>query len=359
MAASKPPVAANTSTDDAAAATWLPNFCSPSVLLAIVIVVELLVVTILIAPSDESQPLLRRLGTATLFAQWIAFLCALSLCEFRAWLGRFTPQRGLLVAYVLILAITLMCSTLVSTLDLLLGLRLTLPAAFQVRFVLRSVALAGLIGAALLRYFYVMEQWRARVRAEAQARVDALQARIRPHFLFNSMNTIASLIRTQPADAERAVEDLSDLFRAALGADNKLSTLAAEIELARRYLAIERLRLGERLRVEIDVDDLPGELAVPTLLLQPLVENAVYHGVQPLAQGGVVRVRGVRSGAGIEITISNPRPPEGERMPSRHGMALANTRSRIEYHFAWRGALVVQEGAEDFTVVLRLPDGAN
>jgi len=356
MAASKPPIAANAPMVEVAGDAWLPNFCSSSVLLAIVVVVELLVVAILVAPSDETQALLPRLGTATLFAQWVACLCTLSLCEFRTRLGRFAPQHGVLVAYLLILAITLMCSTLVSTLDIMLGLRLTLPAPLQVRFILRNVALAGLVGAALLRYFYVMEQWRARVKAEAQARVDALQARIRPHFLFNSMNTIASLIRTEPRNAERAVEDLCDLFRAALGADNSLSTLAEEIELARRYLAIEQLRLGERLRVEIDVDDLPGKLAVPTLLLQPLVENAVYHGVQPLAEGGVVRMRGARAGAGVEITISNPRPREGERMPSRHGMALANTRSRIEYHFAWRGALIVQEGAEDFTVVLRLPD---
>ena len=215
-----------------------------------------------------------------------------------------------------------------------------------------------MIGAALLRYFYVIEQWRARVRAEAQARVDALQARIRPHFLFNSMNTIASLIRTRPQDAERAVEDLSDLFRAALGADNRLSTLGVEIELARRYLAIEQLRLGERLRVEMDVAALPEKLPVPPLLLQPLVENAVYHGVQPLAAGGVVTLRGARVNGVVEITIANPRPCEGERMPTRNGMALANTRSRIEYHFGWRGALVVQEGAEDFSVVLRLPENA-
>jgi two-component system sensor histidine kinase AlgZ len=237
--------------------SWLPDFCSADVLLAIVIVVELLVVAVLIAPSDESRPLLPRVGTATLFAEWIALLCTLSLCECRKWLVRFSPQGGLLIAYAMIIAITMLCSSLVSTLDILLGLGLTLPVEFQTRFVLRNAALAALLGAALLRYFYVIEQWRARVRAEAQARVDALQARIRPHFLFNSMNTIASLIRTRPADAEHAVEDLSDLFRAALGADGRLSTLGDEIELARRYLAIEQLRLGARLRVEMDVADLP------------------------------------------------------------------------------------------------------
>jgi two-component system sensor histidine kinase AlgZ len=168
------------------------------------------------------------------------------------------------------------------------------------------------------------------------------------------MNTIASLIRTEPVAAEHAVEDLSDLFRAALGADGRPSTLGTELELARRYLAIEQLRLGDRLRIQIELDDLPMDMVLPALLLQPLVENAVYHGVQPLAAGGTVSLRGQRVGAGVEIVIRNPRPAEGARPPSRHGLALANTRSRIEYHFGWRGTLLVQEGAEDFVVTLHL-----
>lgn len=338
-----------------APATWLPDFCSPPVLFAVIVVVELLVVAILIAPSDESQPLLPRLGTATLFAQWLALLSVVTLCQLRPLLARLPPARGEMVAYLIVLALTALGSTLVSMLDELLALHLTLPAEFRWRFVTRNIALAALLSAALLRYFYVIEQWRARVRAEAQARGDALQARIRPHFLFNSMNTIASLIRTDPRSAEHAVEDLSDLFRAALGAEGKLSTLGEEVELARRYLAIEQLRLGERLRVEVEIGDAPRDLPVPALLLQPLVENAVHHGVQPLADGGTVTLRARRSGSVAEVTIANPRPPEGQRLPTRHGMALANTKSRIEYHFGWRGALVVNASETNFSVTLRLP----
>jgi two-component system, LytTR family, sensor histidine kinase AlgZ len=334
--------------------SWLPDFCSLPVLLAVMFVVELSVLAILIAPSDESQPLLPRLGTATVFAQWLALLCIVCLCQLKSTLAKRSPLASMLIAYALILVITLIGSAVIFIIDQYLGMGLTLPGQFAVRFVLRNVALSALIGAALLRYFYVIEQWRARVQAEARARLDALQARIRPHFLFNSMNTIASLIRTEPVAAEHAVEDLSDLFRAALGADGRPSTLGTELELARRYLAIEQLRLGERLQVQIELDDLPMELLLPALLLQPLVENAVYHGVQPLAAGGTVSLRGQRSGNGVEIVIRNPRPPEGARPPTRHGMALANTRSRIEYHFGWRGSLQVQEGAEDFVVTLRL-----
>jgi len=201
----------------------------------------------------------------------------------------------------------------------------------------------------------VLEQWRARVRAEGKARFEALQARIRPHFLFNSMNTIVSLIRTRPAAAERAVEDLSDLFRAALGADNAVSTLGAELELVRNYLDIEQLRLGERLHVEFDVAALPRQLPVPGLMLQPLIENAIYHGIEQVA-GGTISIRGVRAGGEIRIEIRNPRPREGERGPGRHGVALANTRSRIEYHFGRRGGLDIDAGADYFVCSVRLPD---
>jgi two-component system sensor histidine kinase AlgZ len=170
------------------------------------------------------------------------------------------------------------------------------------------------------------------------------------------MNTIASLIPTRPQDAERAVENLSDLFRAALGNDTARSTLGEELDLVRRYLDIEKLRLGERLRVEWDVADLPADLPMPALLLQPLVENAVYHGVQQLPEGGTVAILGRREGGAVEIVIRNPRPPAGARAAGRHGMALANTRSRIEYHFGRRGALECSAGADDFTCTLRLPD---
>lgn len=320
-------------------------------------VVELSVLAILIAPSDESLALLPRLSTATLFAQWVALLCIVLLCYLRRVLDRLAPLTSVLIAYAAMLAITLGASAVIFVLDQFLQLHLTLAGEFGLRFVLRNVALCALIGAALLRYFYVIEQWRARVEAEAGARLDALQARIRPHFLFNSMNTIASLIRTQPEAAEHAVEDLSDLFRAALRADGRPNTLDAEVELVRRYLAIESLRLGDRLQCTIDVEALPLQMQVPALILQPLVENAVYHGVGALPQGGMVLLRGKRVPGAIEITISNPRPVLGERMPSRNGIALANTRSRIEYHFGWRGSLTVREGEADFEVTLRFPDG--
>jgi two-component system sensor histidine kinase AlgZ len=334
---------------------WLPDFCSLPVLFAVMVVAELLVLVAEIAPSDEMRPLLPRLATVSVFAQWLALVCAVCLCKLRPQLERLSPWLGVLAAYALMLAITVIGSALVFEIDHQLGLNLTLPTQFQGRFVWRSAALCALLGAALLRYFYVLEQWRARVRAEAKARFEALQARIRPHFLFNSMNTIASLIRSRPAEAERAVEDLSDLFRAALGRDAALSTLGAELDLMRQYLDIEKLRLGERLRVDMAVDDLPADLPIPALLLQPLVENAIYHGIQQLPEGGTVSVRGRREADAVVLEIRNPQPPPAARAAPRHGMALDNTRARIEYHFRSRGTLAIDNGIDEFVCVLTLP----
>src|SRR5262249_14418021 len=137
--------------------------------------------------------------------------------QLRPQLGRLQPWLGATIAYVLMLSVSTVGSWLVFTIDQQLELGLTLPPQFQWSFILRNAALCALGGTALLRYFYLLEQWRTRVAAEAKVRFEALQARIRPHFLFNSMNTIASLIRTRPEEAERTVMDLSDLFRAALG----------------------------------------------------------------------------------------------------------------------------------------------
>lgn len=335
---------------------WLPDFCSLPVLFAVMVVAELLVLVAEIAPSDETRPLLPRLATVSVFAQWLALVCAVCLCKLRPQLEKLSPWLGVITAYALMLAVTVIGSALVFEIDHQLGLNLTLPAQFEGRFIWRSAALCALLGAALLRYFYVIEQWRARVRAEAKARFEALQARIRPHFLFNSMNTIASLIRSRPADAEHAVEDLSDLFRAALGRDSSLSTLGAELDLMRRYLDIEKLRLGARLRVDMAVDELPQDLPIPALLLQPLVENAIYHGIQALSEGGTVSIRGRRETNAVVLEIRNPQPPSNVRAAPRNGIALNNTRARIEYHFGTRGTLAVDNGAEEFVCMVRLPD---
>ncbi|MES2688490.1 MAG: histidine kinase [Pseudomonadota bacterium] len=181
---------------------------------------------------------------------------------------------------------------------------------------LSSVLVAGLV-------------WRAKARTPAAtaARLAELQSRIRPHFLFNTLNSAIALVRAEPAKAEAVLEDLSELFRHALADATESVTLGQEIELAQRYLAIEQIRFGERLQVQWNLDPEADPAKLPPLLLQPLVENAVRHGVEPSAVGAQVKISTVRRGSMVVIKVTNSTPAGvGER---GHGLALANVRERL------------------------------
>jgi two-component system sensor histidine kinase AlgZ len=191
---------------------------------------------------------------------------------------------------------------------------------------------------------------------EALARIRALQARIRPHFLFNSMNTIAALTRSSPERAEQAVEDLADLFRASLSDTNVRISLKDEIEIARTHERIEQLRLRDRLQVHWDVDDLPLRVEVPSLILQPLLENAVYHGIEMLAEGGAVSIVGKRVDAMLQIEVRNPIPAQagyGEREGNR--MALENIRQRLELAWPGRARIETEQSDGEFCARLIFP----
>ena len=215
------------------------------------------------------------------------------------------------------------------------------------RFVTGSAGVVTLITALALRYFYVIDRWQAQLAAHARAEADALQARIRPHFLFNSMNMIASLLRRDPEVAERAVLDLSDLFRAALGAGDGDSSLAEEVRLSEHYLGIEQLRLGERLRVDWQrIEPLPWDLPMPRLVLQPLLENAVLHGISRLPEGGAVQITLQVEDDRLRIKVRNTslRPIAGRPACTRgHAQrsiatAWSRPRPRAACRAAWAGA---------------------
>jgi two-component system sensor histidine kinase AlgZ len=222
-------------------------------------------------------------------------------------------------------------------------------------FLVRNLGISAIVSAMLLRYFFVANEWRRNVQAEARARIHALQARIRPHFLFNSMNTIASLTRTDPLRAEEAVEDLADLFRVTLRDSETPLRLKEELELTRIYQRIEQLRLGERLTVEWDVDALPEGARIPGLTLQPLVENAIYHGVEPLPAGGVVKIQGERCGDDLMIRVTNPLTERTASTRSGNQLAVQNIRDRLKLAFGERGRLDVDQTESWYQVTLRFP----
>jgi two-component system sensor histidine kinase AlgZ len=328
----------------------LPDFCSLPVLFALLVVGALTVTIMWLAPGSNGG--LRDYSMAILFVVWLAMLATVALCKLRPLLQRLPGLMPYAGVWILILLIVLCAGAVVSWLDHALGLGLT-PSSGD-RFVRDCLVVTALLGAGLLRYFYVVAQWQARIAAVSHAQVEALQARIRPHFLFNSMNTVAALVRVDPAAAEQTIENLAELFRAALGTDGRMVTLGEELALVDRYLAIEELRLGDRLQLQRELDDLPADFPLPHLLLQPLVENAVRHGVQPLLGGGTVGLRGRRVGQGVEIVIDNPLPETPAIGGNGHG--LQSVRQRVAYHFGPAATVSAVAVGSRFVVTLHLPE---
>ncbi|MCB1956853.1 MAG: histidine kinase [Rhodocyclaceae bacterium] len=188
----------------------------------------------------------------------------------------------------------------------------------------------------------------------AEARLQALTVRMRPHFLFNSLNAVLGVIRSDPKRAEAALEEMSDVFRAVMKENRDLIPLDDELALCERYLGLERLRLGDRLHVDLDMEDVPPDALVPPLMLQPLVENAVYHGIEPLSEPGTVTVRGALRGGEIVFEVTNPiakaaRPHQGNQM------AMANIRERLMLFYDLEASLAVEVDAVLYRVRIRLP----
>jgi len=220
----------------------------------------------------------------------------------------------------------------------------------------RMLALAALGAALLLGYFRLFT--RAYSPALAEARLQALQARIRPHFLFNSLNAVLSLIRKDPRRAERALEDLSDLFRTLMGDARRFVRLADEIALLERYAEIEQLRLGDRLRITWELDSAPSDALLPPLVLQPLLENAVYHGVEPGTGTADVLVHIERRGDRVFARIENPyADPAPQREGGRGGnkMALENIRERLALFFDAEARMEAMQRGSRYSVELELP----
>jgi two-component system sensor histidine kinase AlgZ len=361
-----PPGATNASTDSArqrlnknsAGSRFLPNFCDPRMVLAVVLISELLALIFTLVQSVEAGFFLTELARISVLMQWLGLTSAALICLIRQPLQRAsTPvASGVVLALVLTNILLLSLATVLAGRWLGSGETLDFFPSSIWPFALRNMFIGLIVTALMLRYFFVSHQWRHHVESEARSRIDALQARIRPHFLFNSMNTIASLTRSDPSRAEEAVEDLADLFRATLSDSGRLLSLKEELELTRIYQRIEMLRLGERLKVDWDVAELPMRASLPGLTIQPLLENAIYHGIEPLDEGGTVSIRGRCDGNTIEIAVINPRKETtGDNSHRGHRIAIDNIRERLRLAFDGHGTLDVEETTESYQVTIRFP----
>jgi two-component system sensor histidine kinase AlgZ len=215
-------------------------------------------------------------------------------------------------------------------------------------------ALVGMaISLILLAYFRLRIQ--ALSPAKHEARLQALQARIRPHFLFNTINAVLSIVRADPKRAETALEDMADLFRMAMSESHEMVELVKEVALARQYLGLEALRLGERLQVHWDTQNMPTDALIPPLILQPLLENAVYHGIEPLPQGGIIGVQLYLDRDELHLKVSNPAQAQIAPRVAGNKMALSNIRERLSLLFDVEAQYQVESGAEQYQVHIIIP----
>lgn len=332
--------------------TFIPDLCRMRAVFFLVLITELVVVLLALARAGTGWIDWDYLGLASLLAQWITLTSAGLICLLR----RFFVRRTVATASLLCTLVVLGDVTAFTLLGQWLLAPGTLPAIPNPLGLIRNLLMAAIITLMLLRYFYLQHQHRQQEQAQLEARVAALQARIQPHFLFNSMNTIASLISSNPRQAEEVVLDLSELFRASLNnARDRLIPLKDELRLCERYLVIESTRLGERLRVEWSLAPEADDIPVPPLTLQPLLENAVYHGIQPRTEGGTISIETELTRDRLYLLIRNPLPEDTERASRGHRMALDNIAARLNAVYGPQAALKTSQDGERFTVTLRLP----
>jgi two-component system sensor histidine kinase AlgZ len=298
----------------------LPNFCHLGVNLRIALSVEAALAAGIVARVADVDAFLAEFIALSAVAQPALLLTLLVLCAAGRGLRALPYRTGAVGALALGAGVPALAAW---GLDPVLGGAYPLhPAAVAV--------FALLLGAGLLAYFNLRA--RALSPAITEARLQALQARIRPHFLFNSLNAVLSLVRSDPRRAEHALENMADLFRALMSQASQLVPLEDEVALTRAYLELEELRLGDRLQVVWHVQKMPADALIPPLVIQPLVENAVYHGIEPQPEGGEINLNVYRSGDKVHIVVRNPIAADpGHHKGNR--IALANIRERLLLHF--------------------------
>ncbi len=332
---------------ETASGFFIPDLCEARQVFILVLLSELLVIVYTLAASSLQLFDWELLGKSSLIVLWVVLLSAAVLCRLRAALHRFAVPVASTLALLCVLTVTTITSLLAQS-------QVPEYRAEGAAWVLRNLLVALVCGSIALRYFFLQHQLRLTERGELLARLESLRTRIRPHFLFNTLNSIASLIDIDPAKAETAVENLADLFRTSLADEDRPTTVDDEIRSCQLYLEIEHLRLGDRLEVHWRVDDALRCVPMPSLMLQPLVENAVYHGIAQLPDGGCISITVADVGGDLQVVMENPLPEAGSTAHG-HNMALSNVQQRLQGMFGGRGRLSAGPSADGFRVELSYP----
>jgi len=319
----------------------LPNFRNLGILLRILLIVNALAIAAAVVKAPVLSAAWRELVEVSAVVQPLLIITLLALVLLNGYLQRLPYHLGVIAVFSLTLGLSL------------LVLSITLGAYGDAAISMQRYGLLVVLTTALL-LAYLDFRGRALSPALTEARLQALQARIRPHFLFNSLNAVLSLIRQDPKRAEVVLEDLAELFRVAMGNERELSPISKEIELCRQYLEIEQLRLGDRLKVVWHIDNMPPDALVPPLLLQPLLENAVYHGIEPRVEPGEIVIDIYVARQRVHAVLRNPYSPQGTHH-SGNKMALNNIRERLQLHFDAEATLDMRVREDTYQVHIVLP----
>lgn len=334
-------------------ALQLPNLCQGQFLIRLIVLAQAIAVVLAFAPGMQAEPW-QRLGLISLFVHWVALLTTVCLCQLRRCLNRLAPV-WLLIASVLIFEIATVLVSLISH-SWLQAQHPSMSASLS-GFVLANMMISGIVAVIAIQFFIIHTEHNQQIRSQSRAEFNALQARIEPHFLFNSLNTVAELIHVAPDDAEQALLNLSTLFRAALNAGQVIS-LADELKLSSQYLSLEQWRLGERMTVQWDLPEPVPALQLPALTIQPLLENAVRHGAEQSQSKAIIHITVLESRRSVSIVITNPLGDKTSQQQRGNGMALDNIRQRLQLHFGADAQLHSASSEGRFRVKLVLPKQA-
>jgi two-component system sensor histidine kinase AlgZ len=344
--------------DDATDSGLLPDFCSGWIVFNVVVVAEMIAIVLsLMLPDGLMGPnSLIGLLLVSVFVQWVALAGTAVLCRLRRYLNKLPNLRAIVMAYLALLATTFAVGEIAVLVLWLAGQSSSLRPAWYGNFQVFNLTISAVAHGLLLRYFLAKHELTQRTRSEARARLQALQSRIRPHFVFNSLNIIASLTRNEPAKAEAAIEDMADLFRMMLTEDEMLVPVKNEIDTAKKYLALEALRLDNRLTVNWDIGTYPRKAAIPVLTLQPILEYAIRHGVEDQTEGGTVEAQLREENDTIQIRVVAPAPrTKSRRADIARDNTLENIRLRLQNHYGDTAQLGTQEENGQTTITVRIP----
>jgi len=323
----------------------LPNFRNLGVALRIILIVNAAALFAVLPQAFSIQDLVRHMLSGSAYLQPTLLFCLLLLYILNKFISSMIYRRA--VPFILVLVASV--SWAVGQFTTLLFDPFAESSVFDS---LRQMALSMLLTSLVLTYFRLRAQSLSPVLSAA--RIQALQARIRPHFLFNSINAVLGVVRSNPKQAEAALEDMADLFRMAMADNSELFTLKREVELSRQYLSLEQLRLGDRLNVNWQIQDMPEDALIPPLILQPLLENAVYHGIEPMYEGGEITIKIYRSGKQMHIEVRNPCQTK-VKAHTGNKMALLNIRERLALKFDLEAQYNVDAAENYYHVHIQIP----